>query len=392
MSIFRRICAITVGLVFLTSGLLKVMDPVGTGLIVTEYFRLVGLGISLGLAKAFGAVLSMTELSLAAMLITGTFRRIAAFGSLILTGCFTIVTALMLIFNPSMDCGCFGEAIHLSHAESFFKNIVLLLMLTAAFSGKAPEKPGARKYVSFALAEAGFIFALASCLASLPPIDFTDFAPGNELMASANDQYELEDGTFVGYVYEKNGQRGTFPEDHLPDDSWTFIRRDTVARSSMDTHADTPVLSFSNAEGEYLDDLAVYGRVLVISVYDSAKADAAAIADLAKRAAAIGFTPLVLSSGGCETLRESIDSPLVSEVYFSDYKTLITLNRKNGGATVIIDGEIIQKFPSAAKAKDKYLKRAFNRDPMDTTIRAVTRPRIRAQAFLLYTLAILFFV
>ena len=116
MSIFRKISAIMVGLVFLASGLLKIMDPVGTGLIVSEYFRLVGLSISLGLAKAFGAVLSMTELTLAAMLITGVFRRIAAFGSLILTGCFTIVTAILLILNPSMDCGCFGEAIHLSHA------------------------------------------------------------------------------------------------------------------------------------------------------------------------------------------------------------------------------------------------------------------------------------
>ena len=33
---FRRFCAILIGLVFLASGLLKLLDPVGTGLIVSE--------------------------------------------------------------------------------------------------------------------------------------------------------------------------------------------------------------------------------------------------------------------------------------------------------------------------------------------------------------------
>jgi hypothetical protein len=35
----RRFCAILIGLVFLVSGLLKLLDPVGTGLIVTEYLK-----------------------------------------------------------------------------------------------------------------------------------------------------------------------------------------------------------------------------------------------------------------------------------------------------------------------------------------------------------------
>ena len=35
-----RFCAILVGLVLLASGLLKLLDPVGTGLIVQEYCRL----------------------------------------------------------------------------------------------------------------------------------------------------------------------------------------------------------------------------------------------------------------------------------------------------------------------------------------------------------------
>ena len=35
---YRRASAVIIGMVFLLAGILKLMDPVGTGLIVREYF------------------------------------------------------------------------------------------------------------------------------------------------------------------------------------------------------------------------------------------------------------------------------------------------------------------------------------------------------------------
>ena len=50
-----------VGLLYLASGLLKVMDPVGTGLIVEAYFRFMHLPESALVAKILGVVLGALE-------------------------------------------------------------------------------------------------------------------------------------------------------------------------------------------------------------------------------------------------------------------------------------------------------------------------------------------
>ena len=57
MSKYKKCCAIAVGLVYVVSGLLKVMDPVGTGLIVEAYFRFMHLPESVLAAKILGGVL-----------------------------------------------------------------------------------------------------------------------------------------------------------------------------------------------------------------------------------------------------------------------------------------------------------------------------------------------
>ena len=113
----RRFCAILIGLVFLASGLLKLLDPVGTGLIVSEYFKFFHLGFLQGTAKALGMALSLVEAATGAALISGVFRKTTAFITSLLVVFFTIITLILWIAKPEMDCGCFGEAIHLSHGQ-----------------------------------------------------------------------------------------------------------------------------------------------------------------------------------------------------------------------------------------------------------------------------------
>ena len=84
---FRRFCAILIGLVFLASGLLKLLDPVGTGLIVSEYFKFFHLGFLQGTAKALGMVLSLVEAITGAALISGVFRKTTA-----------VITSILIIF------------------------------------------------------------------------------------------------------------------------------------------------------------------------------------------------------------------------------------------------------------------------------------------------------
>ena len=54
MKAVKRICAFIIGLVLFIAGLLKLMDPVGAGLVVEEYFKFLHLGFLIPVSKAVG--------------------------------------------------------------------------------------------------------------------------------------------------------------------------------------------------------------------------------------------------------------------------------------------------------------------------------------------------
>ena len=378
----RRFCAIIIGLVFLASGLLKLLDPVGTGLIVSEYFKFFHLGFLQGTAKALGMVLSLVEAATGAALVSGVFRKPTAVVTSVLVVFFTIITLILWIAKPDMDCGCFGEAIHLSHGQTLLKNVVLLALSAAAFlpfqNFGVPRKG---KYVAFFLAIPSLVFALWHNARHLPMIDFTEFAPGAELFASLDNDYQEMDGKVPTFIYERNGQRGSFTLDALPDSTWTFVGVDTLSRSGMYKNAAKPVLSFRDAEGEYQDELAVLGKVMVFSVYDPEDADWDHIRSQAAEARVCGATPLILAVPGEDT---------PEDVYLADYKPLITLNRANGGATYFNDGELIAKWSPRDVPGAEELKGLLDREPVGLSTDFITGRRIKAQGFALYLLALLF--
>ena len=377
----RRFCAVVIGLVFLASGLLKLLDPVGTGLIVSEYFKFFHLGFLQGTAKALGMVLSLVEAITGAALISGVFRKTTAVVTSVLVVFFTIVTVILWIANPDMDCGCFGEAVHLSHWQTLLKNIILLALAAVAFipfqNFGVPKKG---KYVAFFLAVPSLIFALWHNARHLPMIDFTEFAPGTELFASLDNDYQEMDGKTPTFIYERDGQRGSFSLDNLPDSTWTFVAVDTLTRSGMYKSASKPVLSFRDAAGTYQDELAVLGKVMAFSVYDPAKADWDRIRSQAAEARSCGATPLILTVPGENAPQDA---------YFADYKPLITLNRANGGATYFNEGELISKWSPRDVPDGEDLKWILDREPVGASIDFITGRRIKAQGFALYLLALL---
>ena len=130
----RRLCAFIIGAVFFVSGILKLLDPVGAGLVAGEYFRFLGMDFLLPVSKHAGFALAMLEALLGTALMTGLWRRVIAVITLVFLCGSTLLTLMLLIYNPEMDCGCFGEAIHLTHAQTFIKNVVLCALSAVAFT------------------------------------------------------------------------------------------------------------------------------------------------------------------------------------------------------------------------------------------------------------------
>lgn len=378
----RRLCGFIAGFIFYISGILKLLDPVGAGLVMDEYFSFLHLGFLDFSSKILGTVIAFAETILGAALITGVWRKSTGIAALAMQGFFTLLTLLLVIFNPEMDCGCFGEAIHLTHMQTFLKNLGILVLLAGNFIPlKGLGRPKGRKFVSFGIVAASTLaFAIYSWM-YIPLVDFTDYATTARLQAAEKYPADEEDMYEALFTYEKDGKQKTFDLEHLPDSTWTFVSTQTVLKEDF---ADTAVpLSIYDDEGNYLDSLAAEGKVMVISVHDpdirqSRWEDLKAFA---AEAEAAGFRTMILAADKGE------DSP--ETTYRSDYKTLITLNRSNGGATYISDGYIIRKWARNAFPDKEELMSIQLEPETETMIGHSSQSSLTFQAFLLYVFAVM---
>lgn len=390
----KRFCGFVTGFVFFLSGIVKLLDPVGAGLVMDSYFDFLHIGFMGPTSKFFGVMFALAETVIGTGLITGVWRKPMGLAALILQGFFTLLTLLLVIFNPEMDCGCFGEAIHLTHMQTFLKNIVLCILLaTYYFPSSMLGRNRKRKYASFGLVTVSVIAFTVYSLLYIPLIDFTAFKPVAVLAAGENAEADLYEAVFI---YEKDGVKESFTLGHLPDSTWTFVSTETVLKEG---HEDSSVnLSIRDAYGDYHDDMAAEGKVLIVSVYDIDRkkgrwAQTARFLDNAEKA---GFRPLLLVSSTAEQFAEMTTglepqtaAVLDRMVHYSDYKTLITMNRSNGGATFFCDGYLIRKYARRALPDMGELSTLFQSDETEELISRSTNGDLTFQGFLLYVFAVM---
>lgn len=386
-NVFRRFCAFVLGAVFLVSGILKLMDPVGSEFIMKSYFSFLHIGFMDFSAKFFGVAFALTEAVLGAALMSGVWRKVVGIAVVALTTFFTLLTLVLLIFNPVMDCGCFGEAMHLTHLQTFVKNVILCALCCGAFIPmRELDRPVKVKYVSFALTACSLVALLVYSLVALPLKDYTSFHPGAMLQAAADEQYK--DFSEPEFIYEKDGVTQAFSLDALPDSSWNFVD----SRIRQDDFAAGTVLTLTDDAGEYCDSLATQGNVLVVSAYKKLSAGRiAGIESLVADARAVGLTPIVLVPSddvlaAASEKRAALEDGLV---YYSDYKTLATLNRSNGGATWISDGQIVRKWSYTLRPSREKLSTALAEDPTALALETQSKGSLALQSFLLYIFAVL---
>ena len=385
----KRFCGYAVGFVFLISGLLKLMDPVGASLVMKEYFQFMHLGFMEFADTFLGVAFALTEALIGAALITGVWRSVIALSAIILQGFFTILTLFLVIFQPEMDCGCFGEAIHLSHTETFVKNLILLTLLLIYYIPKRHlGETKKKKYVSFGIACVSILAFMIYSILYIPMMDFTDLRPGtiiNKTEVSPDEAYD------VTFIYSKDGKEEEFTLENLPDSTWTYIDTKTIQKKE-DKTGYTYISIYNNKTENndtdeqltknYADSLLTKGKVMIVSIYDQSVSsedlkEIQHFLDLAKSA---GFQPLLLTSS------IEVDSPYH---YFCDYKTLITLNRSSGGATYIDNGMIIRKWSKRTLPDQEDLTTLSNEDSTDTFIGRDTRTGLAFQGFLLYVFAVM---
>lgn len=357
------------------------MDPTGTEMVMRAYYSFFHIGFMNWSAKGVGVLLSLVEAAVGSALVSGVWRKATAIATCALTGAFTLLTLVLLIFNPSFDCGCFGEIIHLTHLQTFIKNLVLCALCCGAFIPMrdlgVPKKD---KYVSFAICLCSVTAFMIYSLIELPLKEFTDFETGATIAAAETDDTGHEMFRSV-FVYEKGGNEEVFTLENLPDSSWTFV--ETRTERIDDGFPANPVFSIMDSDGEYCDSLVADGVVMVISFYKKPCGKAIAKASSFVKEA---------ESRGIKTIFVSADS---ETPYMADFKTLATLNRSNGGTTLIKDGVIAAKWSyhsmaggrNLEKSMDKFVS-ASKEDPDELAVARQTKGSLAMESFLLYVFTV----
>ena len=382
----KRFCGFITGFVFFIGGILKLMDPVGAGLVMGEYLDFMHMKFLGFAAKPLGLAFALAEAVIGTALITGVWRKVTAIAAMAFQAFFTLLTLALVIFNPEMDCGCFGEAIHLTHMETFLKNIVLCLLLAAYyFPSRMLGITLKKKFVSFGIVTASVIAFTVYSWMYIPVMDFTDYKPAAALKAG-HAFSEAEDAAYEAvFVYEKDGKEEIFDLENLPDSTWNFVRTETKETETSE-EGKMIDLSFYDEAGEYHDHLASEEKVMVISIYDPSMKEGKweKINGFVRNAEEAGFRTLILVSGEIPEQMAGQDN-----IYHADYKTLLSLNRSNGGATYFSRGYLVRKWAERALPSPEELEEIYGEDQTETIIYHDTKGSLGFQGFLLYVFAVM---
>ena len=229
MKIINYLSRIIIGLVFIFSGIVKAIDPLGTVYKFQDYFTAFNLTPLKDLSLLFAIILCLAEFISGFSVLFNIKIRFGIWITMLLMIVFTPLTFVLALTNPVSDCGCFGDAIHLTNWQTFFKNLILLAPAIWLFINRQKIKSpiaAARSWSLLSITGVCFIAFLFYNLRYLPVIDFLPYStgtyiPGKMTIPEGKPLPEYE----TTFIYEKEGQQKEFSLTDYPanDTTWKFV-------------------------------------------------------------------------------------------------------------------------------------------------------------------------
>lgn len=149
MKLVTDISRYIVGLLFIFSGLVKAVDPVGFSYKLTEYFEvfhnppaqmefwswihIFPWEFFIDIALPISIFLVIFEIVLGVATLTGYKMKFTAWSLVLLILFFAALTFASAYYDIVKTCGCFGDAIALTPWQSFYKDCVLLFFVLIIF-------------------------------------------------------------------------------------------------------------------------------------------------------------------------------------------------------------------------------------------------------------------
>lgn len=218
MKIIRNISRLLLGLVFMFSGFVKAVDPLGSQYKFEDYFIAFGVEWLIPVALTLSIVLSSLEFFLGVVFFFNIKVRKFAWLMLLFMLFFLILTFVLAITDLVTDCGCFGDAIVLSNWQTFYKNVILMLPVMIVFftRKKFINKTAAGIQTIFALVGIAFILWTAFySLRHLPLIDFMPWKKGVLISEQVIPTPEIAE-VYLIYKHKVTGEEFEYTAKTLP--------------------------------------------------------------------------------------------------------------------------------------------------------------------------------
>lgn len=354
-SIARTLLALT----FLFSGFVKAVDPLGTVYKIQDYLHEGFGGVFQWAIPAAGVAavcLIALEWLLGIAMLLNVRTQWTSWITLLFYCIMTPLTLYIAIANPVSDCGCFGDALVITNWQTFWKNIILLLLsICLVICRKAiPELFSWWMEIIITLAALGSVAGIMGySYTHLPQIDFRPYKVGNHIPTLMEipddaevDQYEIT------LIYAKDGKEQTFTLENYPkgDPEWTFVDQKSVLIKKGYV---PPIHDFEieTLEGDYVtqDILESEEPVALVVMYDLTKTDTTQLEKLMHMIHEYPRVYFLTASGEEEifAFAEELgwdEETTYSTFCFTDPITLKTIVRANPGVIVVQNGTIIDKY------------------------------------------------
>jgi uncharacterized membrane protein YphA (DoxX/SURF4 family) len=337
-----------VGGLFIFSGLIKLNDPIGTQIKMEEYFEVFAehfhpvFLVFKPIALEIAMIMIVLEIVLGVALLFYYKMNITATLLLILLVFFTFLTGYSHFTNAVTDCGCFGDAIKLTPAESFYKDLILMIFVLHLFWYRKTYQP------TLYTKEGHAVIAIVTILSTiigiyairhLPFIDFRAYRIGNNIP----EQMKPQEQPVFEYVFERkdNGKEESSKK-YLTDT--TLYKYKSVRQLNEDrTKAKITDYSVSTTEGEDVTQMTFEGRKLIFVLADIRKSSTRNLDDIRTLIKGLDgkLEMFALTSSGAaefETFRH--ENQLAIPYYFADATVLKTIIRSNPGITLWVDGTV----------------------------------------------------
>lgn len=359
MKYLSLVSRMVLGSVFVFSGFVKAVDPLGSAYKFADYFVAFGMGFLEFLALPLAVILSSFEMVLGVSLILGYRRSIVYRTVWWFMLFFTLLTLILALFNPVTDCGCFGDALILTNWETFFKNLILMGFVFPLYLMRNRENvQEGRPWSEWAVIAGMFVAVSLFSLwnhAHLPVLDFRPYDVGTLI----EEEMEIPEGepvdeyeTALVYRNKATGETETYSIENYPRDTLQYEFVSSQSRLVSKGY-EPPIHDFAIMDQDGYDVvdriLADQGYSLIMVCYDLNRANEVSLlkardwSQLEILADDFSFYAVTASpSAQIESVSSGLD--LGYPFYAADEIMLKTIVRSNPGFLLINNGVIAGKW------------------------------------------------